>query len=71
MTEIATILETMTVHLTEEQILRLPEVQEHFEGIKTLLDTRVFDMRNGQAILNFDNNGRLRTIEMRLKVYKS
>ena len=54
--------------MTNEQVELF--VQENFKNMKRLIDSRVFEIRSGQAILNFNAKGDLAAIEIRLKVYK-
>ena len=58
----------MENQMTNEQVELF--VQENFKNMKRLIDSRVFEIRSGQAILNFNAKGDLAAIEIRLKVYK-
>lgn len=49
----------------------VPVSADEFELFCLLKKAGVFDVRNGQAVLNFDANGTLVEIECKVKTYKA
>lgn len=64
----------MEIQIPSEIKIKLSESHEvtekYRQNIHTLLEQKIFDIKNGQAILNFDEDGSLRAIEIRLKAWK-
>lgn len=46
------------------------EYQKYQSNIKAILDSGVFNIRNGKAILHLDSNGIIKDIEADYHIYK-
>lgn len=62
--------EITKLEITEEDARLFIAFQANYESFKKLCASRVFDIKNGKAILNFDNTGELQTIELQYYTYK-
>ena len=54
--------------MISEQDLKF--IEDHNDKLIELIKGGVFETRNGQAIINFDNEGNIREIEIKQVVYK-
>ncbi len=60
----------MTIELSDEEAVLFLAFQKDYATYTTLKESGVFDIRNGKAILNFDQDGTLCEIDCNLKLYK-
>jgi hypothetical protein len=63
-------MELIKIELTNEEALMFRKFQEHYEDFALLYEAGVFNVKNGHAVLNFDSNGTLITIEFKILGYK-
>lgn len=63
-------MELIKVELTPEDALMFKKFQEHYADFAILYSSGVFNVKNGHAVLNFDSNGTLVTIEFKILSYK-
>lgn len=63
-------MELTKIELTSEDALLFRKFMEQRDKYQLLLDNGVFNIRNGQAILNFDNLGNLTQIDINVLMYK-
>jgi len=54
----------MKIELTEQEAKEFVLWRKHQDNFKVLLDAKVFETRNGRAIIHFDNQNLLRQIEI-------
>lgn len=59
-----------TVILTDEQAALFILFQKHYDSIGFMMSQGVFDIRQGNATLNFDKNGDLMSIDKHLFSYR-
>ena len=53
----------VTVFLTEPDAERFKQFKDNYETFMLLVDSGVFGIRNGSAVLNFDSAGHVTTIQ--------
>jgi len=54
----------IAIYLNNEEIELFKLFREHQNDFQVLIDNKVFEIKNGKAILNFDKNGKLRQIDV-------
>lgn len=59
-----------SIELSSQDAALFVSFQKNYDTFMTLKDSGVFDIRNGTAVLNFDNNGTLTDIDCNFKLYK-
>jgi hypothetical protein len=52
----------VAVYIADEEATQFLLFQQHYEPFTILVDSGVFDIRNGSAILHFDNQGILQAV---------
>lgn len=52
------------IFLTSEEINLFKEFRKYQDKFEILISNKVFETKNGKAILNFDNKGLLRQVEI-------
>lgn len=57
------VIEMTTFQLNPQDTKRFIEFQKHYGKIVKLIDSGVFDIRNGSSVLHFDRNGSINRIE--------
>lgn len=55
-------METIAVYIPDEDANKFLLFQQHFEPFSIMLDSGVFEIKNGSAVLHFDSNGTLQAI---------
>ena len=55
-------IEKVAVYVADADAAKFILFQQHFEPFSVMLDCGVFDIRNGSAILHFDQNGTLQAV---------
>lgn len=55
-------MEQIAVYVADEEAQKFLLFQQYYEPFTVLLDSGVFNIRNGSAILHFDNEGTLQAI---------
>lgn len=63
-------MELTKIELTNDECVLFREYMEHRENFRLLKDNGVFNIRNGQAICNFDSIGNLTQIDINVLMYK-
>jgi hypothetical protein len=58
------------VDLSEIEAKRFLEFQKYYDVFSVMCKAGVFEIKNGQAILNFDSEGTLNDIDFNIKAYK-
>jgi len=53
----------VTIYITEDIAKEFVLFQKNYETFKTLLDSKVFDLRGGSVTLHFDHEGVLQLIQ--------
>lgn len=61
----------ITIFLTETDAQRFKEFQLNYENFMLLVNRGVFTIKNGSAVLNFDSNGKLTTIQRADMLYNA
>ena len=56
-------IKTITLFVSEEEAKKFIEYQKNFLMFNLLLEKGVFNIKNGSAVLNFDNEGVLQNIQ--------
>ena len=59
------------IYLKDDDIAMFVEFQKHYDRFKILSDNGLFSMKNGKAIINFDQNGQIGSISMDFIRYKA
>lgn len=59
-----------TLELSEQDAQAFMLFMQHIDKIETLLDNRVFDVRNGSAEIHFNHDGEIASIDLHSKVFK-
>ena len=62
--------ELINIQLTNEDAELFRKFREHQDTFSVLIDSGVFDTRNGEAILNLDNMSNLTQIKTNVITYK-
>lgn len=57
-----TIMDKVAVYIADSEAAQFLLFQEHYEPFTIMLESGVFDIRNGSAILHFDNHGTLQAV---------
>lgn len=60
----------VSVELSELEAKRFIEFQKHYDSFSIMLEAGVFGLRNGKAIVGFDEGGTLCDIDFDIKRYK-
>lgn len=60
---------TTPVFLTPEQAALFVLFMQHYDSIGFMIGSGVFDMKQGNVVLSFDQKGRLKTIKRELYTY--
>jgi len=55
-------MEKIAVYIPDSEAQKFLLFQEYFEPFSIMIESDVFSIRNGSAILHFDSNGTLQTI---------
>jgi hypothetical protein len=58
-----------TVFLAPEQVALFRLFTQHYDAIDFMLKSGVFDMKQGNVVLSFDQKGRLKSIKRELYSY--
>lgn len=61
----------ITIFLTENDAVRFKEFQQNYDNFMLLINKGVFEIKNGSAVLNFDSNGKITTIQRADMLYNS
>lgn len=61
----------ITIFLTETDALRFKEFQQNYDNFMLLISQGVFSIKNGSAVINFDTNGHITTIQRADMLYNS
>lgn len=56
-------IKTITLFVSEEEAKKFIEYQKNYSMFNLLLEKGVFAIKNGSAVLNFDNEGILQNIQ--------
>lgn len=59
-----------TIELSEQDALLFMQFQKHYGTFSTLLQSGALNIRNGNAVINFDKDGVLREINLHIVGYK-
>lgn len=59
------------VELTEEQALLFRIFMEHYSTIEFMTKSGVWDIKGGNAILNFDSTGHLKSVKKETFTYQT
>lgn len=62
--------ERIPVFLTKEEAALFVLFQQNYDSIAFLISQNVFDIRNGNAILSFTQDGQLKSIKKELFCYR-
>lgn len=62
--------ELIKIELNEEDASLFRQFRENQDTFKTFIKNGVFNIRNGTALLNFDNLGNLTQIDINVVMYK-
>ena len=62
--------QTIKIELSELDARMFMEFQKNYETFSTLLQSGVFNIKNGNAVINFDKEGVLREITLHTIGYK-
>lgn len=57
------------IEITEFDAVQFRDFQKHYQQFMTLVKAGVFEIRNGTAMLSFDNTGTLKTITRNDYIY--
>jgi hypothetical protein len=63
------IIQTTTVHLTDQEVQFLVACQKYHEQIKTLLASNVFELRKGKVIISFNADGVITDVQGDISLY--
>jgi len=55
-------MDKIPIYIADDEAVKFLLFQEYYETFMVLINSRVFDVRNGSVTLNFDKNGTLKTI---------
>lgn len=61
---------TAMIEVNGEQLAMIRLFQAHYEDIAVMLDSGVFDFKNGHAVLHRDQDGSLRKIDLNLTRFR-
>ena len=61
----------LKIELTDEDARLFKLFREYQDRFKVLLDNKVFETKNGKAILNFDSAGKLRQVNINKICYRT
>ncbi len=59
------------IELTNEDASLFKLFREYQDRFKVLLDNKVFEIKNGKAVLNFDSEGKLRQVNINRICYRT
>ena len=62
---------TVQITLTRIELGTLQRMQKHLPEVVKLMDGGVFDLKNGQATIHKDSNGKVRRVELREVTFTS
>ena len=54
--------EPIAIYVPDEEAKKFLEFQEHYDVFMLLLNSGVFDVRNGSVVLHMDKNGSIKAI---------
>ena len=60
---------TANIILTDQDARLYEQFCKHYNTFKTLVDSGVFEVKDGQAVIIFDHDGVLKDINVTSKVY--
>jgi hypothetical protein len=63
--------EQTTIFLIPEEAKKFLEFQKNYKSFMLLLEKGVFNIRNGAAVINFDSNGQISTIDRNDVLYNA
>lgn len=61
---------TAMIEVNGEQLAMIRLFQTHYLDIATLMDSGVFDFKNGNAVLHRDQDGKLRKVDLNLTRFR-
>lgn len=59
----------VAVYMPDEQAKKFLLFQEYYDLFKVMIDSGVFMIRNGEAVLHFDENGTLQVVDRNDHIY--
>lgn len=62
---------TTTIEILNEELAAIMQLQKHYTDIAVLIESGVFDFKNGHAIIHRDHEGKLRKVDLNLTRFKS
>lgn len=61
---------TTMVEVTNEELAAILQLKKNYSDIATLIESGVFDFKNGQAVIHRDQDGRLRKVDINLTRFR-
>ena len=61
---------TAVIEVNGEQLAMIRLFQAHYEDIAVLMDSGVFDFKNGNAVVHRDQDGTLRKVDLNLTRFR-
>lgn len=61
---------TTTLEISREELAAIMHLQKHYAEIATMIESGVFDFKNGHAIIHRDSDGKMRKIDINLTRFR-
>lgn len=61
---------TTVIEVTNEELAAIMQLKKNYRDIATLIESGVFDFKNGQAVLHRDQDGKLRKVDINLTRFR-
>lgn len=61
---------TTMIEITHEELAAIMQLQKHYTDIATLIESGVFEFKNGQAVIHRDQDGKLRKVDINITRFR-